>query len=109
MGRAVPVFRYEVRCWRGGVTPDVDEAVDSPRHLTSDPVAARCVLDLAPRVPTAVWGRDELGAGEMSNSNAIVARLVARSASPPRRSGLPQAGGLPAGARGSSWRGATEP
>lgn len=98
MGRAVPVFRYEVRCWRGGVTPDVDEAVDSPRHLTSDPVAARCVLDLAPRVPTAVWGRDELGAGEMSNSNAIVARLVARS-------GLAAASTRPpAGGRAPGWR-----
>ncbi len=73
------VFRYEVRCWRGGVIPDLDEAVDSPRHLTSDPAAAQRVLDLAPRVPTAVWGRDELGAGEMSNSNSIVAWLLARS------------------------------
>ena len=73
------VFRYEVRCWRGGVIPDLDEAVDSPRHLTSDPLAAQRVLDLAPRVPTAVWGRDELGAGEMWNSNSIVAWLLARS------------------------------
>ena len=73
------VFRYEVRCWRGGVIPDLDEAVDSPRHLTSDPAAAQRVLDLTPRVPAAVWGRDELGAGEMWNSNSIVAWLLARS------------------------------
>ena len=73
------VFRYEVRCWRGGVIPDVGEAVDSPRRLTRDPAAARRVLELVPRVPTAVWGRDELGAGEMWNSNSIVAWLVARS------------------------------
>ena len=24
------IFRYEVRCWRGGIIPDVDEAVESP-------------------------------------------------------------------------------
>ena len=70
------LFRYEVRCWRGGVIPDAAEAVDSPFRLTADPVLARRVLDLAPVVPTAVWGRDELGAGEMWNSNAIVAWLL---------------------------------
>ena len=92
------VFRYEVRCWRGGVIPDVDEAVDSPRHLTSEPHAARRVLDLAPRVPTAVWGRDELGAGEMWNSNSIVAWLVARS-------GLAaESIRPPAGGRAPGWR-----
>jgi hypothetical protein len=73
------IFRYEVRCWRGGVIPDVDEAVDSPRRLSSDPAAARLVLELAPLVPTAVWGRDELGAGEMWNSNSVVAWLLARA------------------------------
>jgi len=61
------------------VIPDLDEAVDSPRQLTSDPAAAQRVLDLTPRVPAAVWGRDELGAGEMWNSNSIVAWLLARS------------------------------
>jgi hypothetical protein len=73
------IFRYEVRCWRGGSIPDVDEAVDSPRRLTNDPELARRMLDLAPQVPTAVWGRDELSAGEMWNSNSIVAWLIARS------------------------------
>jgi hypothetical protein len=71
------IFRYEVRRWRGGSIPDVDEAVDSPRRLTDDPVVAQRVLDLAPHVPTAVWGRDELAAGEMWNSNSIVAWLLA--------------------------------
>ena len=28
------IFRYEVRRWRGGVIPDVDEAVESPQRLT---------------------------------------------------------------------------
>jgi len=92
------IFRYEVRCWRDGVIPDADEAVDSPRHLTSDPVVARRVLDLAPLVPTAVWGRDELRAGEMWNSNSIVAWLLARA-------GLgAEAIRPPAGGRAPGWR-----
>jgi hypothetical protein len=26
------IFRYEVRCWRDGIIPDIDEAVESPRR-----------------------------------------------------------------------------
>ena len=73
------IFRYEVRCWRDGIIPDVDEAVESPQRLTNDPDVAQRVLDLAPQVPTAVWGRDELAAGEMWNSNSVIAWLLARS------------------------------
>jgi hypothetical protein len=73
------VFRYEVRRWRDGAIPDVGEAVESPRRLTGDAGRAQRLLDLAPHVPTATWGRDELGAGEMWNSNSIVAWLVAQS------------------------------
>jgi hypothetical protein len=70
------IFRYEVRRWRGGVIADLNEAVDSPRHLTDDPVVSERLLDLVPSVPTAVWGRDELHAGEMWNSNSIIAWLI---------------------------------
>ena len=70
------IFRYELRCWRGGVIPDADEAVDSPRRLTSDPDVARRLLELVHDVPTATWGRDELGAGEMWNSNSLIAWLL---------------------------------
>jgi hypothetical protein len=73
------ILRYEVRCWRDGVIPDVGEAVESPRRLTDDPEAAQRVLDLAPHIPTLVWGRDELGAGEMWNSNSTIAWLIERS------------------------------
>ena len=31
------LFRYEVRCWRGGSIPDLAEAVGGPRRLTGDP------------------------------------------------------------------------
>jgi hypothetical protein len=92
------LFRYEIRCWRGGSIPDADEAVDSPRLLTDDPDAARRLLDLVPSVPTAVWGRDELHTGEMWNSNSIVAWLIA-SAGLPADSILP-----PAGGRAPGWR-----
>jgi hypothetical protein len=92
------IFRYEVRCWRGGVIPDVDEAVESPQRLTDDPDVAQRVLDLAAGVPTAVWGRDELDAGGMWNSNSIISWLVASS-------GLDaESIHPPAGGRAPGWR-----
>ena len=66
------IFRYEVRRWRDGVIPDVAEAVGGPQRLTSDLCEAQRLLQLVPSVPTPVWGRDELGAGEMWNSNSII-------------------------------------
>jgi hypothetical protein len=77
--RALRSFRYEVRRWPRGVIPDVDEAVDSPKRLTDDPAVAERVLDLVPEVPTPVWGRDELRAGEMWNSNSLISWLLERS------------------------------
>jgi hypothetical protein len=73
------LFRYELRCWRGGAIPDVAEAVESPVRLTSDPRLAQRLLELVPIVPRPIWGRDELGAGEMWNSNSIVSWLLASS------------------------------
>jgi hypothetical protein len=73
------IFRYEIRCWLDGVIPDLDEAVDSPQRLTEDEVLARRVLDLTPQVPTPVWGRDELKAGEMWNSNSVISWILVRS------------------------------
>lgn len=73
------IFRYEVRVWPGGHIPDVAEAVDSPRRLTKEEAGARRVLEAIRRVPTPVWGRDELGMGEMWNSNSVIAWTLARS------------------------------
>lgn len=73
------IFRYEIRLWRDGHIPDVAEAVDSPRRLSDDEECARRVLDVVPQVPTPVWGRDELGTGEMWNSNSVIAWVIARS------------------------------
>lgn len=73
------LFRYEVRCWRGGSIPDLAAAVGGPVRLTGDPDAARRVLDLVPRFPPRTWGRDELGTGEMWNSNSLASWVLARA------------------------------
>jgi hypothetical protein len=72
------LFRYEVRCWREGVIPDIAEAVESPHRLSNDLACARRLLEQVPRVPTPVWGRDELHAGEMWNSNSLISWLILR-------------------------------
>jgi hypothetical protein len=68
-----------MRRWRDGVIPDISEAVDSPRRLSCDLRDARRLLELMPQMPALVWGRDELGAGEMWNSNSMIAWLIART------------------------------
>lgn len=73
------IFRYEVRCWRDGVIPDVAEALDSPRRLAGDPETATRVLSLTPKVPTLVWGRDEAKTGEMWNSNSMISWILDRA------------------------------
>ena len=72
-------FRYEMRCWPGGRIPDVAEAVASPVRTTEDPARAAAVLRLLPELPVLTWGRDELGTGEMWNSNSAVAWALARA------------------------------
>ena len=91
------MFRYEVRRWRDGVIADAGEAVASPQLLSDDPALAGRVLDLVGDLPTPVWGRDELGTGEMWNSNSVIAWLLARS-------GLPtETIRPPAGGRAPGW------
>jgi hypothetical protein len=91
------VFRYEVRRWRDGVIADADEAVASPQPLSDDPLRARRLLELVGSLPRPVWGRDELGTGEMWNSNSVISWLLAQS-------GLPtDAIRPPAGGRAPGW------
>lgn len=73
------IFRYEIRCWKDGTIPDMDEAVASPQPLSHDPDLAHRLLALVPMVPPLVWGRDESGTGEMWNSNSVVAWLLSRA------------------------------
>lgn len=76
------LFRYEVRCWRGGSISDLADAVGGPRRLTSSPRVARRLLALVVTVPRPVWGRDELNAGEMWNSNSVTAWVIATAGLP---------------------------
>jgi hypothetical protein len=89
------LFRYEVRCWRGGTIPDLGYAVGGAKRLTTDPAIARRVIELVPLVPTPVWGRDELGAGEMWNSNSVAAWLIASAGLPAGEVRLPSRGRAP--------------
>ena len=91
----LPIFRYEIRRWRNGEIPDVSEAVESPRVLSNDPGCAERLLDLVPQVPTPVWGRDELQAGEMWNSNSVISWLLERSGLDASAVVLPTAGRAP--------------
>ena len=73
------VFRYEVRRWRGGSIPDINQAIGSPVGVTDDAEVAERILETLPSIPTPVWGRDEFGTGEMWNSNSVVSWVLARS------------------------------
>ena len=73
------LFRYEIRRWREGLIPDADAAISRPVRVTDDLAQARRILALVPSVPTPVWGRDELAAGDMWNSNSVTSWLLARS------------------------------
>jgi len=91
------LLRYEVRRWRDGVIPDIAHTVEVVR-VTDDPAVASRVLDLVPAVPPLVWGRDQMNAGDMWNSNSVIAWLLATA-------GL-DAGSIPppAGGRAPGWR-----
>jgi hypothetical protein len=89
------IFRYEIRRWRDGVIPDIAAAVGSPQRLSDDPHQAQRLLDLVPSVPTPVWGRDELGVGEMWNSNSVTSWLTASSGMAAETIPLPSRGRAP--------------
>ena len=89
------IFRYEVRCWRGGDIPDLAEAVGGADRLSEDAVTVRRVIELAPTVPCEVWGRDALRIGDMWNSNSVVAWLIAGAGIAADRVRLPPGGRAP--------------
>jgi hypothetical protein len=89
-------FRYEVRRWPDGHLPAQGFAVSTAR-IDLDLDRARRVIDLLPTVPAPVWGRDELGAGEMWNSNSVVSWVLCRA-------GIDLAPFvMPAGGRAPGW------
>lgn len=75
-------LRYEVRRWLDGTIADARYAVPGPQRVSVDAPTARRLLDLVDQLPCRVWGRDELGTGEMWNSNSVVSWLLARSGVP---------------------------
>lgn len=89
------IFRYEVRRRRDGGIPDASEAVDNPQLIGTDAHLAQRVLDLVPAFPATTWGRDELGAGEMWNSNSLVSWLLATSGQDLGRVAMPSKGRAP--------------
>ncbi len=89
------LFRYEVRCCRGGSIPDLEYAVGGPFRLTTDPHVAGRLVELVPAVPTPVWGRDELRAGEMWTSNSVISWLIATAGLPASTLGPPSHGRAP--------------
>ncbi len=96
LGR-VRIFRYEIRRWRDGVVPDLAYAVTSPVCVTTDPALTRCIYDVLPSVPTPVWGRDELRAGEMWSCNSVISWTLATAGV--KVEDIP----LPSGARAPGW------
>jgi hypothetical protein len=89
------LFRYEVRCWPGGSIPDLAAAVGGPLRVSSDPDVARSIIAAVPEFPTHIWGRDELGAGDMWNSNSLVSWLLARAGVETSDIGAPPGGRAP--------------
>ena len=76
LGRSA-LFRYEVRCWRGGTIPDrrwaVEDPIPSLRQGGRRPIAAAT----HPRIPHApTWGRTVLDTGETVESNSLVSWLL---------------------------------
>jgi hypothetical protein len=94
LGR-VRIFRYEVRRWRNGEIPDLQYAVASPVRLSDQVERARAVLELLPSVPTPVWGRDELDADEMWNSNSVVSWTLTHAGFDPDDVPMPAHGRAP--------------
>jgi hypothetical protein len=93
-------FRYEVRRWANGYIADAADSVDSPRCLSRDQADARRVLALTETVPAAVWGRDQLGNGDMWNSNSVIAWLLATAGLPAAEIKPPPNGRAPGWATG---------
>ena len=94
-GAALRIFRYEVRCWPDGVSA-FEFAVESPVRLTTEGHVASAVLRLVGDVPTPVWGRDELDAGEMWTCNSVTSWLLGRA-------GIGNSIQPPVGGRAPGW------
>jgi hypothetical protein len=87
-------FRYEIRRWADGVIPDAEHAV-APVIFHLGLADAQRLLAAVSHVPTPVWGRDELGAGEMWNSNSVTSWILHHGGIDPARIQPPIGGRAP--------------
>jgi len=76
---ALRLFRYELRCWEDGVIPDRRWAVEPPTRFPLPPAVAAALIARVGDAPGYVWGRDPIGAGDMWNSNSLIAWLLVGS------------------------------
>ena len=88
-------FVIEMTPIAGATAP---RGASSPRARSAWGRRAGRLLRLVPVVPTPVWGRDELCAGELWNSNSLVSWLLARAGLAPET--IPP----PRGGRAPGWR-----
>jgi hypothetical protein len=89
------LFRYEIRRWRDGTIPDAADAGTVVVRVCDDAITSERILDLLPSVPKPVWGRDELGTGDMWNSNSVTSWVLATAGIEIEGIGLPDRGRAP--------------
>jgi hypothetical protein len=89
------MFRYEVRRWCDGTIPDVADPGTVVVRVCDDAIASERILDSLPSVPKPVWGRDELGTGDMWNSNSVISWVLATAGIDVDRVHLPDRGRAP--------------
>lgn len=100
-------FRYEVRCWPGGVIPDEAYAVGSGVRFALSDVQARALIARVGSVPTLVWGRNAFATGDMWNSNSLIAWLLSGSGIDASRIEPPDGGRAPGWSAGVAAAAAT--
>jgi hypothetical protein len=99
-------FRYEVRVWGDGSLPDEGDAVGGPRVLTGDSGVIDDLLESTCHIPRLVWGRDQIGAGDMWNSNSVISWLLLRAGLDLSRIEPPEGGRAPGWLAGLAAAGA---
>jgi hypothetical protein len=75
-GGRVRQLGYEIRCSPGGVISGAGSARSAPVQMTADTASAQRIVNMDPPGPPLVWGRDEIHAGDMWNSNSVVSWLL---------------------------------
>ena len=96
---ALRLFRYEVRCWRNGVIPDLGYAVAPPLDFLVPQSSAEDLISAVAQVPRIVWGATGRG-GDMWNSNSLTSWLLETSGIDAEHLGPPDHGRAPGWAAG---------